>query len=123
MAAIERLAQGVWQHVLQDGYSGEIGDVEHSAEPSADALPTMILLRYGRPRWVEYNLRSAKTIRERFMGVNDRGFLHFKSAEFGSEGVNTHPRAGGDTGYHARAMRHFVWLAWYGVPEARDVFA
>ena len=41
----------------------EVGDVEHTAEPSGDALPGMILLRYGDPRFVEYNLRSAKTIR------------------------------------------------------------
>ncbi len=122
VAGIERLAQGVWRSVLQDGYDRGIGDVEHSSEPSADALPTMILLRYGDPQWVEYNLRSAKTIRERFMGINDRGFLHFKSTEFGAGGVNTNPRAGGDTGYHARAMKHFIWLAWYGIGQARDVF-
>ncbi len=118
---IARLAQGVWNKVLDKGYTGEIGDVEHASEPSADSLPTMMLLRYGDPKWVEYNLRSAKTIRAA-MDVNDRGFLHFISNEFGTEGVRHHPRAGGDTGYHARAMKHFLWLAWYGIEDARDVF-
>lgn len=122
VAGIERLAEGVWDHVLRDGFSPGIGDVEHSAEPSADALPPMMLLRYGDPRFVEYNLRSAKTIREKFLGINERGHLQFRSSEFGTDGVNTHPRAGGDTGYHARAMRHFLWLAWYGIPEAREVY-
>ena len=122
IAGIERLAEGVWTHCLRDGYSTEIGDVEHSAEPSADALPGMILLRHGDPLWIERNLRSAKTIRERFLAVNDRGRLQFRSAEFGADGVNEHPRAGGDTGYHARAMRHFVALGWYGIPEAREAF-
>lgn len=122
VAGIERLAQGVWDHVLKEGYDASSGDVEHSAEPSADSLPTMILLRYGDPRWVEYNLRSAKTIRERFMAINDRGFLQFKSTEFGMAGINEHFQGGGDTGYHARAMKHFIWLAWYGIPEAKDIF-
>jgi hypothetical protein len=122
LSGIERLADGVWQHALQEGYSPDIGDVEHSAEPSADALPTMLLLRYGDPLWVERNLQSARTIREKFMGLNPRGRLQFISAEFGTDGVNRHPRAGGDTGYHARAMRHFLWLAWWGVPEAQEVF-
>jgi len=121
--AIEKLAQGVWDHVLKDGYDAGIGDVEHSAEPSADSLPTMILLRYGDPKWVEYNLRSAKTIREKFMDLNERGFLQFKSTNFGSGGVYTGPGDGGDTGYHARAMKHHIWLAWQGIPEAREQFA
>src|SRR5690606_30658092 len=61
-------------------------------------------------------------IREKFMGINERGFLHFISTEFGTNGVYTHFQAGGDTGYHARATKHFIWLGWYGVPEARDAF-
>lgn len=119
---IERLADGVWTHALRDGFSPDIGDVEHSAEPSADALPTLLLLRYGDPLYVERNLRSAKTIREQFMATNHRGRLQFISSEFGADGVATHPAAGGDTGYHARAMKHFVWLGWYGIPQARETF-
>lgn len=122
VAGIERLAEGVWQHELRDGYSPDMGDVEHSAEPSADALPTMMFLRYGDPLWVERNLRSAKHIREKFMAINDRGRLQFLSSEFGADGVRRQPQAGGDTGYHARAMKHFLWLAWYGIPEARDIY-
>ncbi len=119
---IEKLADGVWKHDLKDGYEPGVGDVEHSAEPSADTLPTMLLLRYGDPLWIERNLRSARTIREKFMAMNQRGHLQFISSEFGADGVNTHPRAGGDTGYHARAMKHFLWLAWWGVPEASNTF-
>lgn len=122
IAGIERLAEGVWRHALVDSYSPDPGDVEHSAEPSADALPPMMLLRYGDPLWVERNLRSARHIRENFMAINDRGRLQFLSAEFGAEGVHRQPEAGGDTGYHARAMKHFLWLAWYGIPEAREIY-
>ncbi|MGQ9591827.1 MAG: hypothetical protein ACUVYA_16225, partial [Planctomycetota bacterium] len=122
VSGIERLAEGVWRNVLRDGYASEVGDVEHTAEPSADALPPLVLLRYGDPLWIERNLRSAKTIRERFLARNERGRLQFRSAEFGADGVRDDPRAGGDTGYHARPMRHFLYLAWWGIPEAREVY-
>lgn len=122
---IERLTEGVWTYACEDGFElGErqIGDVEHSAEPSADSFPGMLLLRYGDPRYVEFNLRSAKTIRERFMGIDERGHPRFKSSFFDASGVAIHDRSGGDTGYHARPMKHFYWLAWYGHPEAGDWF-
>ncbi|MBP7937728.1 MAG: hypothetical protein KA354_24065, partial [Phycisphaerae bacterium] len=33
------------------------------------------------------------------------------------------PRAGGgDSGYNGRTMKHFLWEAWRGNPEARDWF-
>lgn len=122
IAGIERLAQGVWDHVLKDGYDPFPGDVEHSAEPSCDSLPTMIVLRYGDPLWLERNLRSAKTVREKFMDLNERGFLQFMSRDFGTDGVKRGLGNGGDSGYHARATKHFIYLGWYGVPEGRDAF-
>ncbi len=122
IAGIERLASGVWDNVLKDGYDGFPGDVEHSAEPSCDSIPTMIVLRYGDPFWVERNLRSAKTVREKFMGINERGFLQFMSRDFGTDAVRRGIGNGGDSGYHARATKHFIYLGWYGVPEGRDAF-
>lgn len=121
-AGIERLAEGVWNNVLKDGFDKDIGDVEHSAEPSADTLPAMLLMRYGDPVWVERNLRSCRTIRGVCMGIDNKGYPRFRSAEIGADGVNTHPRAGGDTGYHARAMKHFIWQAWWGDADAKDWF-
>ncbi len=118
---IERFAEGIWQ-TLEDGYDPTIGDVEHSAEPSADIVPGMLLLRYGDPLWVERNRLSCRTIRDRFMGIDAKGHPRFKSTEFGSRGVKTDLRAGADTGYHARAMKHFLWQAWWGDPDARDWF-
>ncbi len=118
---IERFADGIWQ-TLEDGYDPGIGDVEHSAEPSADSVPGMLLLRYGDPEWVERNRLSCRTIRERFMGIDAKGHPRFKSTEFGSRGVRMDPRAGADTGYHARAMKHLLWQAWWGDPDARDWF-
>lgn len=119
---IEKLAEGIWIHRLQDGYDKGIGDVEHSAEPSADSLPIMMLLRYGDARWVERNLRSCKTIKEKFTGIDAKGFPRFLSSYFGADGVAKHTTAGGDTAYNARAMKHFLWTAWYGNTEARDFY-
>lgn len=120
-AGIEKLAEGVWKEELRDGFAA-VGDVEHSAEPSADTLPTMLFLRYGDPMWVERNMRSCKTIIERFLGIDANGYPRFKSSEYGWNRVNTQPQAGGDTGYNARTMKHLIWQAWQGDPIARNWF-
>lgn len=119
---IRKLADGVWL-TLDKGYSPETGDIEHAAEPGADTVPVMLLLFHGEPEYLERNALSCQTIREQFMGMDHQGYPRFMSAEFGTEGVNTNPRGGGDTGYHARAMRHFIWQAWAGDTSARDWFA
>jgi hypothetical protein len=121
-AAIERLADGVWTNVCEKGYAHGRGDVEHSAEPSADAFPTMLLLRYGDPRWYERNLQSCKTIHDMFMAIDEKGHPRFKSSDFGVERVVLDRGRGVDTGYHARVMKHFLWQAWYGNHEAKDWF-
>lgn len=119
---IERMAEGLWSGVLRDGYDPGIGDVEHSAEPSADSMPTMILLRYGDPRYIEWNLGAARYIRDVFTAIDQKGYRRFKSSEFGANGINMNARAGGDTGYNARAMKHLIWLGWWGERESHDLF-
>ena len=119
-AGIEKLAEGVWKNVLLEGYDRTLTDVEHSAEPSADSLPGMLLLRYGDPLWVQRNLQSCRTIKTRFMGIDDAGYPRFKCSSFGNLQVGDPLFGGGDTGYCARPMKHFLWAAWQGNPEARD---
>jgi hypothetical protein len=121
-AGIEKLADGVWNNVLVKGYDRSLGDVEHTAEPSADTLPTMLFLRYGDPLWVERNRRSCKTIREYYMGIDANGHPRFRASGFGNLQVDPSLMTGGDTGYCARAAKHFLWAAWWGDPEARDWF-
>jgi hypothetical protein len=119
---IDRLAEGIWTHVTVNGFSDFPGDVEHSAEPSADTFPTQLLLRHGDPLYHEWNLTSCRTMLDVMMGIDDNGFHRFRSVNMGSSGVRTNIESGGDTGYHARAMKHFYWLAWYGNEEAKDVY-
>ena len=121
-AGIEKLTEGVWQNVLLKGYADDLTDVEHSSEPSADSLPGMLLLRWGDPLWVERNLESCHTIKNYYMGIDDNGYPRFRSSTFGQLKIGDPGLAGGDTGYHARAMKHFLWAAWQGNPEARDWF-
>lgn len=121
-AGIERLAEGIWNNVCHNGFAKDIGDVEHSSEPSADTFPGMLLLRYGDPKWIERNMRSCKTIRDLFMGIDDKDYPRFKSSEYGASGIKTDLAAGGDTGYNARSMKHFIWQAWWGDPDALDWF-
>lgn len=121
-AGIQRLAQGIWDNVLRDGFDKGMSDVEHSAEPSADTLPGMLLLRYGDPLWVERNMRSCKTIKETYMAIDANGYPRFRSSVYGGGEIETTVMGGGDTGYNARAMKHFIWQAWQGNTEARDWF-
>lgn len=119
---IERLCQGVWDNVLRDGFAAEIGDVEHSAEPSADTLPTMLALRYGDPLWYRRNLASCRRIRDCYTGIDRRGFVRFRSGYIGGDRASDNLRHGGDTHYSARPMKHFLWSAWYGDRDARRFY-
>lgn len=118
---IERLSEGVWNHVLKDGYGG-FSDVEHSSEDSADSIPGMLFLRYGDPLWVERNLQSCRRIKDTYMGIDDRGYPRFRSSYFGGDRVDGKLQDGGDVGYCSRPMKHFLWAAWQGNHTARDWF-
>jgi hypothetical protein len=126
--SIARLTDGIDRYVAPDGYYPGIADVEHTAEPTADPYPTMLLLRHGDPRYYELNLKSARITREMTMGTDALGYPRFKSTliggrgAVGDKGLQDRLHGGGDTGYHARAMKPFLWLAWYGNAEARDYY-
>lgn len=119
---IEKLCEGVWQHALVDGFCGDFGDVEHSAEPSADSIPTMLAIRYGDPLWFERNLASCRRIRDIYTGVDANGYIRFKSGWFGGDKVSSNLQHGGDNYYSVRAMKHLFWAAWYGNEEARQFY-
>lgn len=116
---IASLTEGVYA-VCPRGFNEGIDDVEHSAEPTADTFPTMMVLAYGDPRYYEMNLHSARTIHDVMMGIDEKGYPRFKATDIGARGYNPNLIGGGDTGYHARAMKHYFYLAWYGNNDARD---
>lgn len=123
IAGIERLCEGVWQSELSAyGFSPEIGDVEHAAEPSADTLPVMMALRYGDPLWIERNMHSLRSIRDYYTGTDAKGYRRFKSSFYGGDKTGTSVRDGGDSHYNTRTMAHAWWLAWYGNRGARELY-
>ncbi len=80
-AGIERLCEGMWKSDLSVyGFSNGLGDVEHSAEPSADTVPSMVPLRYGDPLWLERNMLSCKSIRDIYTGIDEQKNRIFKSS-------------------------------------------
>ncbi|MBI4580930.1 MAG: hypothetical protein HY718_14580, partial [Planctomycetes bacterium] len=123
VAGIERLCDGIWKACINPEYGyAEYGDVEHSAEPSSDTQPTMMILRWGDPLWIERNMRAAKTIRDIYMGVDQTGHYRFRSGFYGDGLVGKTPRQEGDVHYNTRTMKHVQHLAFWGNTEAKRVY-
>jgi hypothetical protein len=124
VAGIERLCQGIWESGSIDrayGF-GHYGDVEHSSEASSDTQPTMMIVRWGDPLWIERNMLTAKTIRDIYMGVDETGHYRFKSGHYGGGNVGDQPAQEGDVHYNTRTMKHMQHLAFWGNKEARRVY-
>lgn len=123
VAGIARLCDGIWTGAINPEYGfGSYSDAEHSSEPSADTQPTMMILQWGDPLWIERNMRSAKTIRDIYMGVDRTGHYRFRSGYYGEGLVGTSPQQEGDVHYNTRTMKHLQHLAFWGNPEARRVY-
>ncbi len=87
---VRRLLKGVYA----SGHIDEVGgffhgaaDTEHSAEWTGKTLPMMLSVDYGNPLWVERAMQSAKLMKEVWMGVNQRGHLHWRSNFLGASGI------------------------------------
>ena len=110
-----RLANGIWENSgeIVDGWDRRMKDMEHSSEMVNDSSPVMAQLDYGDPLWIERCMRTAKTVDERFMGVNDYGHYHFKGMNMSTTDIWTEGRGGVDACYCGRGMRSTVMAAWY----------
>ena len=85
-----RLLNGVYASGQIDevgGFFHGAADTEHSAEWTGKTLPMMLSVDYGNPLWTERALQSAKLMKEVWMGVNDRGHLHWRSNFLGASGI------------------------------------
>jgi len=69
------------------GYYRGVADAEHSAEYTGKTLPMMLAVDYGNPTWNERAMKSAKLMREIWMGVNEKGHLHWRSNYLGASGI------------------------------------
>lgn len=112
------------QPYMKGGYTSYMSDVEHTAEDSADAMTPMMHLDPDNPVWKERALRLADLMENLWTGVNERGFLQFKSTYFTSEKVDLRSERACDSVYHPRAVQPAL-LYWQrtGDPRLTQLFS
>ncbi|MCA9430886.1 MAG: hypothetical protein KC940_10300 [Candidatus Omnitrophica bacterium] len=112
------------QEHMKRGYTDHVFDVEHTAEDSADAITPMMHLEPDNPEWSKMALRLADLFENLWTGVNERGFLQFKSTYFSVDEVSDDPRKACDTVYHPRAVQPAL-LYWQrtGDPRLAELFS
>ncbi|MCC6697983.1 MAG: hypothetical protein IT365_20325 [Candidatus Hydrogenedentes bacterium] len=98
------------QDHMAGGYTSHVYDVEHTAEDSSDVLTPMMLLQPASGEWRGRALRLADLMETLWTGVNERGFLQFKSTYFSATEVDPSPQKACDTVYHPRAMQPTLLL-------------
>ncbi|RLF71428.1 MAG: hypothetical protein DRN40_02480 [Thermoplasmata archaeon] len=107
---------------LERGYSSAFADTEHTAELTGDSLPMMIAVDFGNPRWIEFSYKTAALMRDLWMGVNEKGYLQFKSNFLSATRVGEGARAE-DSWINYRAALPARWVWWYsGDPEVGELF-
>ena len=124
-AAQARFSRAMFsQKHMARGYTSHLYDVEHTSEDSSDALTPMMHLEPGNEEWSKRALHLAELMKTLWTGVNDRGFLQFKSTYFNVEKVDDDPRKACDTVYHPRAVQPAL-LYWQrtGDAELGELFA
>ncbi len=103
---------------LKGGYNNRIYDVEHTAEDVSDALTPMMHLEPDNPEWKKRALRLAELMENLWTGVNDKGFLQFKSTYISVDEVDTSRAKACDTVYHPRAVQPAL-LLWQRTGDRR----
>lgn len=111
ISAQERFSRALLaQEHMAGGYTRHVYDVEHTAEDSSDVLTPMMLLQPASGEWRGRALRLADLMETLWTGVNERGFLQFKSTYFSATEVDPSPQKACDTVYHPRAMQPTLLL-------------
>lgn len=103
---------------LKGGYNNRIYDVEHTAEDVSDALTPMMHLDPDNPDWTRRAIRLAELMENLWTGVNERGFLQFKSTYISVDKVDSSREKACDTVYHPRAVQPAL-LYWQRTGDKR----
>jgi len=122
-----RIAEGVWQGGDIDpnrGYSSIFADVEHSAEPSGDSIPSLLLIDYGNPIYIERAMKTVKLMRDLFTGITPQGHRHFKAWHMSATEIDTeNADQTQDVPLNGRAAFPGLWYTWYSRnPAAVKIF-
>lgn len=70
------------QGMLPEGMSGIQTDGLHTYEEGVNTLGQVALMRIGDPKQVERLMQSARSVRDKLIGVNKAGHTHFRSDYF-----------------------------------------
>jgi hypothetical protein len=109
-----RLADGVWNSgILERGFAKKIDDVEHSAELFRDTHPSMFMIRYGDPEYIERCLISMQNFEKVWTGITPKGHRHFKSCYLSATAVLEQRPMNVDVPLNARAVLPGLWTTWY----------
>ncbi len=101
-----RLSEGLFAtERIKDGYSNKITDVEHTAEDTADSITAMMHITPEDPLWVSRAKKLVDLMKNKWTGINERGFLQFKSTYFTANEVDPDPRKACDSVYHPRTIQ------------------
>eukprot|EP00927_Polykrikos_kofoidii_P081986 TRINITY_DN8007_c0_g1_i1.p1 TRINITY_DN8007_c0_g1~~TRINITY_DN8007_c0_g1_i1.p1 ORF type:complete len:756 (-),score=80.50 TRINITY_DN8007_c0_g1_i1:284-2476(-) len=95
---------------MKKGYTTLYYDVEHTAEPTGDAITPMLHLDPTNDEWKQHALELAKIAKEKLMAKNQRGFYQFKSMYFSVDKICTKVSCSWDTLQHIRYMQPLLVL-------------
>lgn len=120
-----RLADGVWNSgILERGFAKKMDDVEHAAELFRDTHPSMFMIDYGDPEYVERCLISMQNFGQVWTGITPNGHRHFKSCYLSATAVLEKSPMNVDVPLNARAVLPGLWAAWYNQnPELIRLFS
>lgn len=109
---IRRLADGLWlSGELENGYSRQVSDVEHSSEPSTDTLPLRFALDPGDPASLD-RLRQTAECAHHWIGQAPDGYWRFRSSWFNCKERDERPERAVDVHLNTRAMGPALWYAY-----------
>ena len=103
---------------MKSGYTDRVYDVEHTAEPSADVLTPMMHIDPENGEWSQKALRLGELMQSFWSGINERGYLQFKSTYFSVDSISPDPKKACDTVYHPRTVQPTL-LYWQRTGDKR----
>lgn len=109
----EKLFEGLYSIPrMQRGYTTRFSDVEHTSEEYADPLTCMLNLQADNPVWEKRALLVLEYIENLWTGINDRGYVQFKSTWFNVDRIDLDEKRACDSPYHTRLVQPLllIWL-------------
>ena len=109
----EKLFEGLYAIPrMERGYTTRFSDVEHTSEEYADPLTCMLNMQDDNPVWEKRALLVLDYIENLWTGVNDRGYLQFKSTWFNVDRIDPDVKRACDSPYHTRLVQPLmlIWL-------------